>query len=86
MDGYINLGLDSHSFHLDPDRCQGQCEIETENAVLWYTFVFYHTAESNSLTVVIGEILLNIPVSHFKPGRRLHNIGDGGMGEFKVLE
>ncbi|KAK3801472.1 hypothetical protein RRG08_010052 [Elysia crispata] len=54
IDGYVSLGLDSHAFHLDPDKCEGRCEIETENSILWNTLTFYHTAVSNSLTVVIG--------------------------------
>ncbi|GFS26886.1 hypothetical protein ElyMa_005229600 [Elysia marginata] len=54
IDGYVSLGLDSHAFHLDPDRCEGRCEIETENSILWNTLTFYHTAVSTSLTVVVG--------------------------------
>ncbi|GFO45401.1 hypothetical protein PoB_007190600 [Plakobranchus ocellatus] len=54
LDGYISLGLDSHAFHLDPNRCEGRCEIETENSILWNTLTFYHTTVSNSLIVVIG--------------------------------
>ncbi|XP_055958617.1 uncharacterized protein LOC130013975 [Patella vulgata] len=60
VEGFVQFGQETHTFSLDPERCQGICDIDQQPLILWNKFTYvFHPREAREV-IRIGTSKLHM--------------------------
>ncbi|XP_055958812.1 uncharacterized protein LOC126830713 [Patella vulgata] len=60
VEGFVQFGQEIHTFSLDPERCQGICDIDQQPLILWNKFTYvFHPREAREV-IRIGTSKLHM--------------------------
>ncbi|XP_055958832.1 uncharacterized protein LOC126829498 [Patella vulgata] len=60
IEGFVQLGKEIHPFNLDPQRCQGLCDVGGQPLILWNKFTYVFQPTESIEVIKIGTNKLNM--------------------------